>query len=178
VTSSAQPISTPELLGTRLRHLLDLLDGDVAAVYTDLGLDGFRPRFTPIVRALAASGPRSIRDLARATGVTHSAASQTVSQMAKQDLVVLSAGADARERIVHLTPKAERLLPTLDAEWAATTAAAAAFEAELSFPLSRLVDEALDALRRHPMRERIAEVAPDLVARARAQNGRQHGGGG
>jgi hypothetical protein len=33
-------------------------------------------------------------------------------------------------------------------------------------------------LRRHPMRERLAEVAPDLVARARAQNGRQHGGGG
>lgn len=157
----------PELLGTRLRHLLDLLDGDVAAVYADLGLDGFRPRFTPIIRALA-TGPSSIRDLARATGVTHSAASQTVAQMAKEELVVLTPGADARQRIVRLTPTAEGLLPTLEAEWAATTAAATELEAELSVPLSQVVNEALDALRRRPMRARIAAVAPDLLASARS----------
>jgi DNA-binding MarR family transcriptional regulator len=151
----------PELLGTPLRHLLDLLDGDVAAVYTDLGLDGFRPRYTPVIRALAASGPNSIRDLARATGVTHSAASQTVAHLVKEELVVLTPGEDARQRIVHLTSKAERLLPVLEAEWVATTAAATEFEAELSFPLSRLVDEALDALRRRPMRQRIADIAPN-----------------
>jgi DNA-binding MarR family transcriptional regulator len=153
-----------ELLGTRLRRLLELLDGDVAAVYSDLGLRGFRPRFTPIVRVLAASGPSSVRELAHATGVTHSAASQTVAQMAKRDLVVLTPGKDARQRIVRLTPKAERLLPTLDAEWAATTTAARELDAELSFPLSHLVDEALQALRRRPMRQRIAAVAPDLSA--------------
>lgn len=154
----------PELLGTRLRHLLDLLDADVAAVYTDLGLDGFRPRFTPIIRFLAASGPKPIRDIADAIGVTHSAASQTVAQLAKEELVTLRPGADARQRIVALTPKAEQLLPTLDAEWHATSAAAVAFEAELSYPLSRLVDEALTALRQRPMRQRIADAAPDLLA--------------
>ncbi|WP_446209644.1 MarR family winged helix-turn-helix transcriptional regulator [Micromonospora sp. IBSANI012] len=153
----------PELLGTRLRHLLDLLDGEVAAVYADLGLPGFRPRFTPVIRALAASGPASIRALAEATGVTHSAASQTVAQLAKAGLVTLSPGADARQRIAHLTPRAESLLPVLDAESAATTAAARRFEAELSYPLSRLVDEALAALGRRSMRQRIADVAPDLV---------------
>jgi DNA-binding MarR family transcriptional regulator len=149
-----------ELLGTRLRNLLELLDGDVAAVYRDLGLEGFRPRFTPFIRLLAADGPSSIRDLARTIGVTHSAASQTVAQMAKQDLVVLEPGADARQRIVRLTPAAERILPVLDAEWAATTAAAKALDAELSYPLSRLVDEALEAVRRRPMRQRIATAAP------------------
>ncbi|MFF5209241.1 MarR family winged helix-turn-helix transcriptional regulator [Streptosporangium sp. NPDC000396] len=158
------PTSGPGLLGTRLRHLLELLDADIAAVYTDLGLHGFRPRFTPVVRVLAISGPGSIRDLAHALGVTHSAASQTVAQMAKEGLVTLTPGEDARQRIVHLTPKAESLLPPLEAEWTATTAAATALEAELSFPLSRLVDEALDALRRRPMRERIAAAAPDLTA--------------
>jgi len=168
MTSRAAGSPGPELLGTRLRHLLDLLDGGVAAVYADLGLDGFRPRFTPIIRVLAAAGPSSIREVARAIGVTHSAASQTVAQMAKEDLVVLTPGADARQRIVRLTPAAERLLPVLEAEWAATTAAARALEAELPFPLSRLVDEALDALRRRPMRQRIAEAAPDLIARERA----------
>jgi DNA-binding MarR family transcriptional regulator len=159
----------PELLGTRLRHLLELLDGDVAAVYQDLGLDGFRPRFTPIVRTLASSGPSSIRDLAQAAGVTHSAASQTVAQMAREDLVVLAPAEDARQRIVRLTSKAESLLPTLDAEWAATTAAAAEFEAELSFPLSRLVNEALGALHRRPMRQRIAEAASQLVTHRRSE---------
>ncbi|GIH74309.1 MarR family winged helix-turn-helix transcriptional regulator [Planobispora longispora] len=160
------PPSGPAILGTRLRHLLDLLDGDVAAVYADLGLADFRPRFTPVVRVLAASGPRSIRDLARAIGVTHSAASQTVAQMARDGLVSLTPGEDARQRIVGLTPKAEALVPTLEAEWAATAAAAAAFEAELSFPLSRIVDEALEALGRRSMRQRIADAAPGLTAGA------------
>ncbi|MFH8557621.1 MarR family transcriptional regulator [Streptomyces celluloflavus] len=154
----------PELLGTRLRQLLDLLDGDVAAVHADLGLTGFRPRFTPVVRALAASGPATIRDLARTVGVTHSAASQTVAQMVTAGLVASTPGRDARQRIVRLTPRAESLLPALDAEAAATTAAAAEFEAELSFPLSRLVEEALAALHRRPMRQRIAAAAPDLIA--------------
>lgn len=167
----ASPPPGSELLGTRLRHLLDVMDGDVAAVYADLGLEGFRPRFTPIIRILAADGPRSIRDLARATGVTHSAASQTVAQMAKDGLVTLAPGADARQRIVTMTPEAERILPVLEAEWEATTAAVTTLEAELSFPLSRLVNEVFDALARQPMRERIAAAAPDLPARARAGPG-------
>ncbi|WP_433370115.1 MarR family winged helix-turn-helix transcriptional regulator [Streptosporangium sp. CA-115845] len=149
-------MSPPELLGTRLRHLLDQLDAGVAAVYTDLGLDGFRPRYTPILRTLAATGPSSIRDLGRAIGVTHSAASQTVAQLAKEGLVTLTPGADARQRIVRLTARAESLMPLLDKEWAATSAAAAELEAELSYPLSRLVDEALESLSRRPMRDRIA----------------------
>jgi DNA-binding MarR family transcriptional regulator len=89
-----------------------------------------------------------------------------VAQLVKDELVVLAPGEDARQRIVHLTPKAERLLPVLEAEWAATTAAATEFEAELSFPLSRLVDEALDALRQRPMRQRIADMSSGLTARA------------
>ncbi len=153
----------PELLGTRLRHLLELLDGDVAAVYRDLGLEGFRPRFTPFLRVLAASGPASIRELARAVGVTHSAASQTIAQMTRQGLVVLTPGEDARQRIARLAPAAERILPVLEAEWAATTTAARTLDEELSYPLSRLVDEALDAVQRRPMRQRIADAAPDLL---------------
>lgn len=149
------------MLGTRLRHLLELLEAGVAAVYVDLGLPGFRPRFTPILLLLA-DGARPIRDIAAAIGVTHSAASQTVAQLAKEELVTLTPGDDARQRIVTLTPAAELLLPRLRTEWAATTEAAAALDAELPFPLSSLVDEALEALRRRPMRERIADVAPDL----------------
>jgi DNA-binding MarR family transcriptional regulator len=147
--------SGPAFLGTRLRHLLEVLDRDVAAVYADLGLDDIRPRYVAYIRALASAGPQSIRDLAHAVGVTHSAASQTVTQMTRQGLVTLSPGSDARHRIVSLTATAENLVPTLDAEWAATAAAATELEAELSMPLSALITEVMDALDRRPMRQRI-----------------------
>ncbi|MCE6997574.1 MarR family transcriptional regulator [Saccharothrix sp. S26] len=144
-----------QFLGTRLRHLLDLLESDLARVYTDLGLPGFRPRYTPVIRLIHTRGPHSIRDLADTIGVTHSAISQTVNQMRRDGLVHLHPGPDARTRIVHLTDHAHTLLPTLDAEWTATTAAAHDLDAELPHPLTTLVDAALRALHDKPLRDRV-----------------------
>jgi hypothetical protein len=84
-----------------MRHVLELLDGDVARVYADLGVPDYRPRYSPVVRALVALGPLSIRDLAGAVGVTHSAASQTAAQMARHGLLTLETGTDARQRIAR-----------------------------------------------------------------------------
>ncbi len=149
-------------LGTRLRHVLDLLDGDVARVYADLGLADYRPRFSPVVRAIVALGPSSIRDIARATGVTHSAASQTVAQMSRCGLVALEAGEDGRQRIVRLTDRARSLLPVIDAEWSATDAAAAGLDTELPVPLGEMLTAILRAVERRPMRDRIADAARAL----------------
>jgi DNA-binding MarR family transcriptional regulator len=149
-------------LNTRFRHALDLLDNDVAQVYADLGLADYRPRFSPVVRALVALGPSSIRDIAAAIGVTHSAASQTVAQMRASDLVTLEPGADARQRIVHLTDRTRSLLPVIDAEWAATSAAAADLDAELPAPLDEILAAILRAVQRRPMRERIGDAAREL----------------
>ncbi|GAA1565242.1 helix-turn-helix domain-containing protein [Kribbella sancticallisti] len=145
-------------IGTRLRHVLELLDRDVAKVYLDLGLPEYRPRFSPIVRTLVADGPLSIRDLAKAVGVTHSAASQTVAQLSKAGFVTLEPGpSDARQRIVHLTKKTRDLLPTIEAEWQATTAALADLDAELSAPLGQLLDEIITAVERRSFQQRIAD---------------------
>lgn len=141
-----------------MRHVLELLEGDVAQFEKDLGLDEYRPRFTPVVRALAAEGPLSIRDLARAMAVTHSAASQTVAQMTKRGLVVLESGVDARQRIVSLTAKTRALIPTLESEWAAVTEAAEQLEAELPYSLTDLLTAMVKALERKPLRDRIAET--------------------
>jgi DNA-binding MarR family transcriptional regulator len=166
-------------VGTRLRHLIELLDGAVADVYVSRGLEWYRPRFSPIVRVLAKAGSASIRELADAIGVTHSAASQTVAQMADRGLVVLGPGPDGRQRIVRLTAKAEQLLPVIEAEWAATAAAAAALEAELTVPLSQIVDETFAALRRVPMRERIAaNASPALDGKKPARARHTAGSGG
>jgi DNA-binding MarR family transcriptional regulator len=150
-------------IGTRLRHVLELLDGDVAKVYGELGLAEYRPRFSPIVRTLVADGPLSIRDLAAAVGVTHSAASQTVSQLVRSGFASLESGTDARQRIVHLTPKTRDLLPTIEAEWQATTAAMAELDAELSAPLSVILTELTTALQSRPLRNRIAAQTPHII---------------
>ena len=163
-------------LGTLLRHALELLDGDVAKVYEEAGLGYLRPRYVPVVRALVAAGPLSIGDLARATGVTHSAASQTVARMSRHGLVALEAGVDARQRIVRLTAKSRGLLPLLDAEWAATGRAAAALEAELPYPLGEVLAATVAALERRPFRQRIADAAGDSLAVAAAASAAGAGG--
>jgi DNA-binding MarR family transcriptional regulator len=151
-------------LGTRMRHVLELLDGDVGGVYADLGVTDYRPRFSPVVRALVALGPLSIRDLAGAIGVTHSAASQTAAQMARDGLLTLEPGADARQRIARLTDRARDLLPLIEAEWAATDAAAAELEAELPAALGDILMAAERAVVSRPMRTRIADAARMLRA--------------
>ncbi len=163
-------------LGTLLRHLLEEMDGDIATVLADLGMPGYRPRFSPVVRALVMLGPVPISDIARAIGVTHSAASQTVTQMARREFVTLKPGEDARQRVVHLTARARALLPKIEAEWAATASAAAEMDAELPFPLAELVPAIAQALERRSFRQRMldsswAQEHPEFSASLDAARG-------
>ncbi len=152
-------------LGTHVRTLLDLLDGEVEAAYAASGSD-WRPRYTPVLRALMKLGPTSIKAVASEIGVSHSAVSQTVSQMTRDALVTLQSGADARERIVILTSKAEAMVPALQRQWAATNAAADQLDAELSAPLSEVLIEAIAALSRRPFGDRIKAAAETLSVAA------------
>ncbi len=142
-------------LGTLLRQVLDLMDADIAGVLADLGLPDYKPKFSVYLRAVASLGPLPIRDLARATGVTHSAASQVVAELARKGLVDLRPGTDGRQRIVHLTGQARAILPTVEAEWDATACAADELDAELPFPLRELVPAVAAALERRGFRDRI-----------------------
>lgn len=150
-------------LGTRLRTLLESMDADVALALADLGLRDYRTRYSGVVRAVAASGPLSIGDIAERLGVTHSAASQTVAEMQQRGLLDLRPGKDARQRLVRLTPRTRRLLPAIDAEWEATEAASAALDAELPYPLSTLIDDLAAALERRRFRDRIADAAATVI---------------
>ncbi|WP_165185354.1 MarR family winged helix-turn-helix transcriptional regulator [Caulobacter soli] len=152
-------------LGTLLRHLIETLDGAVEDAYRASGLD-YRPRYTPVVKALTALGPVSIRVISRQAGISHSAASQTVSQMVREGLVALSPGIDGRERIVALTPRAQAMLPAVTRQWRAVNAAAAGLDAELSAPLSGLLVEAIAALERKTFGDRIADAAEQISLEA------------
>lgn len=146
--------------GVLLRRLIDHMDGAVEQAYAEAGLD-YRPRFTPIFRALLNDGPATLRALSRQTGVSHSAVSQTTAQMAARGWVALEAGADARERIVTLTAFARDHLPRLEQCWAATEAASRSLDADIGQPLAGVLIRALEALERRPLADRLAAASSD-----------------
>jgi DNA-binding MarR family transcriptional regulator len=84
--------------------------------------------------------------------------------MVRHGLLRLERGADARQRIARLTARARELLPLIEAEWAATDAAAAELEAELPAALTEVLLAAERAVVSRPMRLRIADAARALLA--------------
>ncbi len=104
---------------------------------------------------LDTAGPMTIKRLAEECGVTHSAMSQSVTQMRAAGLVRSEPGADARSRLVHLTPAGRDVVPPLRAEWAATEAALAELEDELAYPPSRVAEDLRQAIARRPFSERV-----------------------
>jgi DNA-binding MarR family transcriptional regulator len=139
-----------------LRLLQEAMDADVARVYTEAGIDGLKPAWVMELLRLHASGPMTITELAGSVRRTHSAVSQKVAAMRTAGWVATTPGADARSKRVALTPKATRVIGRLAAEWRATEAAIGEIEAEIPYPLSRVVTDIEGALRRKSFHDRIA----------------------
>ncbi|MDA0742745.1 MAG: winged helix DNA-binding protein [Proteobacteria bacterium] len=97
----------------------------------------------------------SIKDVANLACVTHSAASQTIAQMTREDLVQIEMGRDRRERLVGLTPRALAMMPDLERCWAATARAAASLDEDLSFELEPVLRAAVAALTAKPFLDRM-----------------------
>ncbi|CRQ81252.1 MarR family winged helix-turn-helix transcriptional regulator [Stenotrophomonas sp. FR010] len=144
-------------LGTLLRALLDQLDPAVEQAYWDLQLD-YRPRYTPVLRTLMAQGPCRIKDLASACGLSHSALSQTVAAMVRDGWLHASSGDDGRERILQLSPRAQRAMPALQAQWQATAVAARSLDADVGQPLEQVLRDALAALAQRPFAQRLQDA--------------------
>lgn len=142
-------------LGTQLRHLIELLDGAVEAAYVEAGLN-YRPRYTPVMRALAAVDALTIGEIAAQAGITQPAATQTVAVMVKEGLLVTSAGKqDGRQKMVRLSEAGREMLPRLQQCWQATALAAASLDAQLPYALSRTLADAIEALKGESFGERI-----------------------
>jgi DNA-binding MarR family transcriptional regulator len=137
-------------------RLLAAMDDEIARVYAERGMGHVRPRFVLPLLRLHHAGPMTVRALATAVDVTHSAMSQTVAALRTAGLVVSSPGADARTRTVDLTDAARDVVDFLDAEWRATEAAWDELQAEIAHPLQQTVDEMHAALAREPFGDRIA----------------------
>jgi DNA-binding MarR family transcriptional regulator len=140
-----------------MRLLQAAMDADIARAYADAGITGLKPSMVMELLRLHASGPMTITELAESVQRTHSATSQKVAAMRTAGLVRTTTGADARTRKITLTAKARRIIGKLAAEWRATEAAIADLEAEIPYPLTKVVTDMEAALRRKSFYDRISE---------------------
>jgi DNA-binding MarR family transcriptional regulator len=136
---------------------MSAMDREIATLYETAGVLDFRPRFSPALIKLFRQGPMTIRALADAVDVTHSAMSQTVATMRRSGFVTSSPTSDGRTRAVRLTAKARRLVPFLEAEWRATERSLMELEEELPYPLTRVVRDIEKALARRSFGDRLRQ---------------------
>lgn len=133
------------------------MDADIARLYSEERIEGLKPSFVMELLRLHACGPMTITELAESVNRTHSALSQKVAAMRASGWVRTVAGDDARSKKVTLTEKARGIIGRLAAEWQATEAAVAEIEAEIPYPLSRVVADIEQALGRKSFHDRVAE---------------------
>jgi DNA-binding MarR family transcriptional regulator len=157
VTDTPRLLDQLPSLWRPLHVVLREFDRGIEQAYATLGVEGVRPRFSMALMFLELAGPMTIRGLATECGVTHSAMSQSVTEMRKAGLVESATGRDKRSRVVTLTASGRAVVPTLRAEWDATEAALAELEAELPYPPSRLASDLTAALERRAFSERLLE---------------------
>ena len=122
-------------LGTRIRHLIELLDGDVSASYEQMGLKAYKPRYTPIFRSLMQDEMMTIKQITKLVNVSQPAITQTVNEMEKRQLICKIDGDDAREKKIMLTAQGKAMLPKLEAQWLATQKAAESLDNEIPHSL-------------------------------------------
>lgn len=146
----------PQSLFSPASAILREVDETIAALYRDNRVAGVRPRFSMALIGLADHGPMTIRDLAKFTGVTHGAMSQSVKAMKTAGLIETETGEDARSVLVGLSDKGRAVVPFLEAEWDATEAMLAELEAELPYSLTRVIADIRERLTRESLKERLA----------------------
>lgn len=144
-----------------MRLLQAAIDADITRAYAEAGITGLKTSMVMELLRLHARGPMTITELAESVQRTHSATSQKVAAMRAAGLVRTTTGADARTRRITLTAKARRIIGKLAAEWRATEAAIADLEAEIPYPLTRVVTDIEAALRRKSFYDRISEKLAD-----------------
>lgn len=149
-------------LGTQLRHLTEQLDSAVERAYADVGLD-YRPRYTPIMRALIDKGTATVSEIAERAAISQPAVTQTISRMVEAGIVSIEPSAtDGRQRIVRLTEQGQALVPELTRCWQATAMAAQSLDSDLDLSLGQVLDEAIAALETRSYGERIKQARAEL----------------
>ena len=147
----------PPGLGELLRYVGELVDAGALEQYRDLGLP-YRPRYTPILRAIL-DGRRTVTEILDHCRLTQGAVSQTVALMVADGILTRAELKDGRKSALLLTEQGRALLARLELHWQTTFAAIEALEAEIGHPLRRVLADAADALERRDFGARLQVAA-------------------
>jgi DNA-binding MarR family transcriptional regulator len=150
-------------LGELLRYVGELVESGAEEEYRAMKL-AYRPRYTPVLRALSA-GAETVTDITGSSRLTQGAISQTVSLMQKDGLVERHALDDGRKSAIRLTRQGQELLEVLEPHWEVTFAAIRALEREIGRPLLDTLADAAAALERSGFAERLREARTKQTSR-------------
>jgi DNA-binding MarR family transcriptional regulator len=146
-------------LGELLRYVTELVDLGAEERYRELS-PGYRARYTPVLRAMAA-GAATVTDITEATHLTQGAVSQTIALMVIDGILVKRPMEDARKSGLHLSPKGRSLVKKLQPNWEVTFEAIAALEAEIGHPLRQILETTAEALEREGFAQRLKRAATE-----------------
>ncbi len=107
------------VFGSRLRRLSESFLSDVNDIYKAHKIP-FDAAWFPVFYILSQEGEVSIRQISNQLGISHSAASQMVSNLQEKGYIKSSVSKkDARHKVVAFTPKGQKLLQKIQPVWAA-----------------------------------------------------------
>lgn len=105
------------VFGSRLRRLSEAFLSDVNSIYKTHKIS-FDASWFPVFYILSQDGEVSIRQISGQLGITHSAASQMVSNLQEKGLIKSSVSKkDARHKVVAFTAKGQKLLQKIQPVW-------------------------------------------------------------
>jgi DNA-binding MarR family transcriptional regulator len=144
-------------IGARLRRLSEAIDRDAGLAYRDLGIE-FEQRWFGLLNLLDRFGPLSVGQIAASLRITHVAVSQSRASLETRALIAAASDkADARRRLLSLTPKGMALVASLRPLWRAMDHAAQGLNDEAD-DVVKALDILEAALARRSMRQRIADM--------------------
>ena len=147
-------------LGELLRYVNELVEQGAEEHYRAMRLN-YRPRYTPVLRALDA-GARTVTDITERTRLTQGAISQTVALLEGDGLITRHALDDGRKSAIELTAAGRALVDKLVRHWSATFAAIARLEDDIGYPLRRVLEAAAGALEREGFAARVTAAQAAL----------------
>lgn len=152
----------PAFLGSRLKRLGERMQASAATVITGAGLP-LQPGHMAVMAALR-TGPRTIGQLAVASGTSQPGVTRTVGQLRKLGVVTDEPCEDQRSRLIALTGEGERMVRIIAADiWPRVGMAAEQILARIDGDFLRQLGIIEQALAESSIADRAASVAPGTL---------------
>lgn len=153
-------------IGSRLRRLTDRITADAAEIYRKYGVE-MRPKWFPVVYALADGEPRTVTAIAREIGHTHPSVSLIVKELKAHDMLseVPNRG-DRRCNAVSLSEKGRTVAEALNVLCGDMAEAIDRISAEATHDLWRAIEEWEMLLDERSVFRRVQEVRRERESRS------------